>query len=110
MIGRPVISPRPRGQVAPCSKSEPARSRSRRVSVRLDCSRDRIEVVVADNGRGFDVDETLVRAGRTGRLGLIGMSERIRLLGGHFHIATNPESSTTVSASLPRWLPAAATS
>ncbi|HET7044062.1 MAG TPA: ATP-binding protein [Gaiellaceae bacterium] len=81
-----------------------------RVSVRLAGSRDRIDVAVADDGCGFDVDEALVRAGRKGRLGLIGMSERIRLLGGHFHIATNPESSTTVSASLPRWLPVASTS
>lgn len=52
---------------------------------------------VADQGKGFDVDE----AQRSGRLGLAFLRERVRLLGGSFFIETAPGSGTTLRARLP---------
>jgi signal transduction histidine kinase len=48
-----------------------------------------------------------VHAARRGHLGLVGMSERIRLLGGRFDIQSRPGGPTTISAMLHRWRPAA---
>jgi hypothetical protein len=58
---------------------------------------------VTDDGAGFNVERTLVRAARSGRLGLVGMAERVRLLGGVFDIDSAPGAGTTISVSLPRW-------
>ena len=75
------------------------------VDVRLVAFSERIEVSIVDDGRGFDVEAALLRAGREGRLGLIGMSERVRLLGGRFRIDSAPGCPTAVTAVLPRWQP-----
>jgi signal transduction histidine kinase len=61
---------------------------------------------IRDNGRGFDVDRTLVRAARAGRFGVVGMSERVRLLGGRFDVRSCRGGPTIVSVILPRWQPA----
>jgi signal transduction histidine kinase len=61
---------------------------------------------IRDNGRGFDVERTLVRAARAGRFGLVGMSERVRLLGGRFDVRSRRGGPTIVSVILPRWQPA----
>ena len=41
----------------------------------------------------------------TDRLGLAGISERVRLLGGAVEIETSPGAGTTVRATLPQWRP-----
>jgi signal transduction histidine kinase len=66
-----------------------------------------IELHVIDNGTGFDVEKTLVKAARDGRFGLIGLHERARLLGGASNIDSRPGRSTTISVTLPRWRPIA---
>jgi signal transduction histidine kinase len=77
-----------------------------KVSVSVTSGPSEIAAEVSDNGRGFDVERTLVRAARSGRLGLVGMSERARLLGGRFDIRSRPGGPTTVSLVLPAWRPA----
>lgn len=71
-----------------------------RVSVVLRSRRTFVELTVTDNGEGFDP-----RRLATDRLGLAGISERVRLLGGAVEIETNPGSGTTVRATLPQWRP-----
>lgn len=60
-----------------------------------------IDLEVADNGSGFDVEHTLVRSARDGHFGLIGLHERARLLGGASRIESRP--GTKISVMLPRW-------
>jgi signal transduction histidine kinase len=67
-----------------------------------------VSIEVTDDGRGFDVERTLVRSARQGRLGLLGMAERIRLLGGTFDVRSKPGGPTAIYAHLPEWLPTAA--
>jgi len=78
------------------------------VSVRVFPARTHVFVEITDDGRGFDVERTLVQSARRGRLGLVGMSERIRLLGGRFDIQSCRGGPTTVSAMVPKWRPAPA--
>jgi signal transduction histidine kinase len=75
-------------------------SEASRVSVVLRCKRTFVEVSVIDNGRGFDPSGL-----DTDRLGLAGISERVRLLGGAVEIETSPGHGTTVRATLPQWRP-----
>jgi signal transduction histidine kinase len=72
-----------------------------RVSIVSDPAGVRAEV--SDDGRGFDPDTTEPRAARDGHLGLVGMRERVRMLGGQTRIASKPGGPTVVSAVLPRW-------
>jgi signal transduction histidine kinase len=62
-------------------------------------------VEVGDEGHGFDVEARLIAAARSGRLGLVGMSERVRLLGGRFDLQSKPGGPTRVRATITRWRP-----
>jgi len=72
-----------------------ARSASRRVDVASTDSQ--VEILISDTGAGFDLAG--VSSGKT--LGLVGMRERVELLGGTFTVTTRPGSGTEVGASLP---------
>jgi signal transduction histidine kinase len=65
----------------------------------------RVDARVEDDGVGFHVARTLLDGAQRGRLGLVGSSERVRLLGGRFDVRSQPGGPTTVSLSLPRWRP-----
>jgi two-component system sensor histidine kinase DegS len=82
-------------------------SQASEVAVSLTGGPMSIELHIADNGIGFDVEKTLVRAARNGRFGLVGLHERARLLGGASHIESRPGRPTTISVTLPRWRPVA---
>ena len=75
------------------------------VQITLGVRRGLVSAAVTDNGDGFLVEPTLLRAARAGRFGLVGMSERARLLGGRFDIRSEPDGPTTVSIALPPWQP-----
>jgi signal transduction histidine kinase len=62
-----------------------------------------VHVEVIDDGSGFDPDLTLVSAARAGHLGLVGMHERVRMLGGRTQIESRPGGPTVISATLPPW-------
>jgi signal transduction histidine kinase len=71
-----------------------------RVTVALHCTSTFVSLTVRDNGFGFDPQ----KLGQE-RLGLAGVSERVRLLGGVVEIETAPGAGTTVCATLPQWRP-----
>lgn len=78
------------------------------VDVEVIGSRSSVDLQIRDNGDGFEVTRTLQDAAQRGRLGLVGSSERVRLLGGSFDISSRPGGPTTVMLTLPRWQPLAA--
>jgi signal transduction histidine kinase len=71
-----------------------------KVSVALRSTRTFVGLTVTDNGDGFDLQRLT-----QDRLGLSGISERVRLLGGAVEIETSPGAGTTVRATLPQWRP-----
>ena len=59
-----------------------------------------IQMEICDNGKSFHVVETL-HAKNNRRLGLIGMRERIEMIGGRFTIESAPGVGTTIRAQIP---------
>ena len=55
---------------------------------------------ISDNGRGFDTDPVLF-ASKPKRLGLLGIRERVEMLGGKFTVESAPGKGTTVHAQVP---------
>ena len=78
---------------------------AKHVRVTVPATGVRLTLQVVDNGCGFNVRETANAAARRGRLGIVGMHERVRLLGGVLSIASTPGVGTTISASIPAWRP-----
>jgi PAS domain S-box-containing protein len=74
---------------------------ARHVRIDLDQREDGVELIVADDGTGFDLAAVRRRAVEGLSLGLLGMQERVELLGGEFVIDTAPGRGTTVRARLP---------
>jgi signal transduction histidine kinase len=72
------------------------------VSILISSTRDGVDATVTDDGRGFDPETSLMRAAREGHLGLVGMHERVRLLGGQTQIESRPGGPTRISVSLPK--------
>lgn len=60
-----------------------------------------IRIVVRDEGKGFEVPTSVSDLPRYGMLGLAGMQERARLLGGSLTVTSDPGAGTTVCAELP---------
>ena len=71
---------------------------ARRVDVTIRAAGGAIEIVVRDDGRGFDVAVARKPAGAGAGLGLLGMEERISLAGGQLTIESAPGSGTTIRA------------
>jgi signal transduction histidine kinase len=83
-----------------------AHSGATSVHVSLDAGAQKLRIEITDDGHGFDVEPTLVHAARGGRLGLVGMSERVRLLGGSLEVESRAGGPTRIAAVIPRWRPA----
>ncbi|HSI98400.1 MAG TPA: ATP-binding protein [Gaiellaceae bacterium] len=75
------------------------------VEVRVRARRSAIEVQITDNGMGFEIERALARAAQRGRLGLVGIAERVRMLGGTFDVESRPGGPTTLMLTLPRCEP-----
>ena len=73
------------------------------VRLRVRAGRAATDVEIVDNGNGFDVEPALARAAQRGRLGLVGIGERVLMLGGTFEIDSAPGGPTTLRLALPRW-------
>ena len=71
-------------------------ARATQVSVTVSRHEGVAMAVVEDDGAGFDLEST-----PKGRLGLLGMRERVELVGGGLDIESRPGSGTTVGVRIP---------
>lgn len=71
-----------------------------RVAIGVTLAGRELQVRIEDNGRGFDPRRPRA-ADRDGGYGLLGMRERVELVGGRWHVQSNPGAGTVVTACLP---------
>lgn len=84
-------------------------SGSREVAVTLrEDDAEGVCMEIRDDGHGFEPASVVPDQDGQSGIGLIGMRERVRLLGGTLAIESAPGGPTIVRARLPRWLPRAA--
>ena len=69
------------------------------VNVTILKAPDGVCLEIADNGKSFEVS-CLSAAPWGGRLGLIGMRERVEMVGGRFTVLATPGQGTTIRAEL----------
>jgi len=62
---------------------------------------ERLKVTISDNGRGFELSGRVDDLPRSGKLGLAGMQERARLLGGTLEVKSTPGKGTTLIVEVP---------
>jgi PAS domain S-box-containing protein len=72
-------------------------SGTRRFEATLEGTPNEIHLSVHDSGVGFDPESTMNRQG----LGLISMTERLKLVDGQLSIESKPQCGTTIHASVP---------
>jgi PAS domain S-box-containing protein len=71
------------------------------VELTVDFRGDGITMTIADNGKGFELPRSTSDLAVSGKLGLIGMQERARLLGGTLAIHSEPGAGTSVVVTVP---------
>jgi len=67
----------------------------------IEFAEDRIKVTISDNGRGFELSGRVDDLPRSGKLGLAGMQERARLLGGTLEMESTLGKGTTLIVEVP---------
>jgi signal transduction histidine kinase len=71
-------------------------AQAQHASVRLVITPQQVHCVIRDDGRGFDPSQTPAN-----RFGLIGISERARILGGALRIQSSPGAGAVVEFTIP---------
>jgi signal transduction histidine kinase len=75
------------------------------VSLILERADDRIGVIIEDDGCGFDVATVIKNPAKDQRLGLLGMEERVALVGGSLTIESTRGTGTSVYVRIPNSIP-----
>jgi len=70
------------------------------VNAVLEFCHESIRMIVYDNGQGFEVPDIPTHFARQGKLGIAGISERVRLLGGTFEVDSQPGGGTTLKVEI----------
>jgi signal transduction histidine kinase len=69
--------------------------------VALHIGVDQLSLTIQDDGRGMPVDPSEIDRVSAAGLGLVGMEERVRELGGSFEIYSQPGKGTLIKVSIP---------
>jgi signal transduction histidine kinase len=70
------------------------------VEISIEKASDCVHMRVIDNGKSFSVDRML-NAKKNNRLGLLGMRERVEMVGGSFGVESTPGRGTMIEALIP---------
>jgi PAS domain S-box-containing protein len=71
------------------------------VELAIEFRDGKAKVSVKDNGKGFNVPQKVEDMARLGKLGLAGMHERTKLLGGNLTLVSKPGAGTKVTVEIP---------
>lgn len=72
------------------------------VNVSAKFTKRQVRLTVQDNGRGFEVPESLTDFASNGSFGMMGLQERAHLFGGNVVVHSKPDKGTTIHLVMPR--------
>ena len=72
-------------------------------TVRVEFTKDSqyIILTIQDNGKGFNLEKSIMGGYYSQGLGILGMKERVNNLGGIFHIESKQGKGTRISVEIP---------
>ncbi|MDF5717115.1 MAG: sensor histidine kinase [Rhizonema sp. NSF051] len=76
-------------------------AKAQRVTIELRQRETQLHLTINDDGVGFDVNAAIIRAASGGSLGLLGMEERVLLVGGQINIESMHQHGTKIHAQFP---------
>jgi len=76
-------------------------SQAQNVSIVLKGDQHKLELLISDDGKGFDPSKLTVKSGRGRGTGIFIMKERLILVGGNCLIQSQPGQGTAVTATVP---------
>jgi NarL family two-component system sensor histidine kinase YdfH len=71
-------------------------AQANRTFVNVKSNDQSLEISIRDDGKGFDPADI-----QPGHYGLMGIKERVRLIGGKYEIKSSPEKGTILSVKIP---------
>jgi len=77
-------------------------AQAQHVTIQLDMGSESIHLLVEDDGQGFDMASDLSSLAQQGSFGLMGIQERVELLGGRVQVQSNIGRGTRLEVWLPR--------
>jgi PAS domain S-box-containing protein len=69
-----------------------------KINITVESRSNNLRMIITDNGRGFLMSRLTANLAQEGKLGILGMEERARLIGGDIQIKSEPGKGTTVIA------------
>lgn len=76
-------------------------AQAKHVSVIVECQQNNVQVIVEDDGKGFDTKYLSKKAATKCRLGVVGMQERAAMVEGTLDIESTPGAGTAVFVRIP---------
>jgi len=76
-------------------------SGAKHVGLVLRCAADHVQTIIEDDGCGFDIDSVPSSVNGRGRLGLLGIQERLGIIGGSLNIESAPSCGATLIVRIP---------
>lgn len=70
-------------------------------TVTMECQDDELVITISDNGKGFELPQQLSDFAGQGKLGLAGMAERVRLIGGELQVSSQMGKGTKIVVRAP---------
>ncbi len=76
-------------------------AKANKALVMLSFNSTRTVLAIKDDGKGFNLPQSIGDLAAGGKLGLVGMEERARLIGGKLRVISKPGVGTTIKVEIP---------
>ncbi len=76
-------------------------SRATNAEITFEFTQNKTKITISDNGKGFVLAGKVGELAKQGKLGLVGMQERVQLIGGTISVESEPDKGTTIIVEAP---------